>query len=592
MSAPAIAAVRRNALRNLIPPPKQHLSEWAQTHLVLPEGSSALPGPIRLWPFQVEIADSIGDPAVERVTVQKSVRIGYSTLLAAAIGSYIANDPAPILLLMPTESDARDVVVSDLEPLFAASPCLAGLTSSEADETGRNTLLSRRFPGGSLKIVAARAPRNLRRHNVRVLLCDEVDGMESGPEGSPLVLAERRTLSFPNRKIVVGSTPVHEETSHVCRSYALSDKRVFEVPCPSCGAFTEIMWQHIEWQEGKPETAAFRCPHCRDLIDERQKLGMITSGRWRATAPEVVGHHGYRLNALVSPHHNASWGRLAAEFIAAKKSPDTLQVFVNTILGEPWRDQGGEELDPNALGSGAEDFGLLSIPAECLLISAGCDVQVDRLEITFIGHGRDGAAYVLAHQVVWGRATDDTTWQELDEVLKSRWKHPLGGTIGVDSCAVDAGDGNVTDIVQGFCRPRFGRKIVAVKGAAGFARPAIERSHSKGATLFICGVDTLKARIHAMIAHGNLHFSRDLDGRYFEELASERLVTRYVRGAPVRRWERIVGRRAECLDATAYALAVKGILSIPLDRREMELSSPAAPKVMIPTVIPSKWLNR
>ena len=56
------------------------------------------------------------------------------------------------------------------------------------------------------------------------------------------------------------------------------------------------------------------------------------------TRSEVRGHHGYRLSSLVSPLPNAAWGKLAAEFLAAKKDPDLLRVFVNTILGEAWRD--------------------------------------------------------------------------------------------------------------------------------------------------------------------------------------------------------------------------------------------------------------
>ena len=55
-----------------------------------------------------------------------------------------------------------------------------------------------------MKVVAARSPRNLRRHAVRVLFVDEADACEAGPEGNPLRLVERRTLSFPNRKIVIG----------------------------------------------------------------------------------------------------------------------------------------------------------------------------------------------------------------------------------------------------------------------------------------------------------------------------------------------------------------------------------------------------
>lgn len=284
----ALQATRRNALAALTPPPRLSLGEWMEAQMRLPEGVSATPGRVRLWPYQRGIADAISDPTTERVTIVKPVRVGFSTLLTGALASYVANEPSPILLLLPTEADCRDYMVSDVEPIFEATPALSGLLSAEADETGRNTLLSRRFAGGSLKIVAAKAPRNLRRHNVRVLLMDEVDGMETTAEGSPLILAEKRTLSFANRKIILGSTPTIEETSNVLRSYRLSDQRIFEVPCPECGAFTEIQWNHIEWEPDRPETAAFRCPHCESLVSERHKAGMVAQGVWRITRPEVT----------------------------------------------------------------------------------------------------------------------------------------------------------------------------------------------------------------------------------------------------------------------------------------------------------------
>ena len=287
-----IEAVRANALRFLIPPPRLRLSEWIEGNVILPEGVSAQPGKVRLWPFQREIADAIGDPLIERVTLVKPVRVGFSTLLTAAVGSFVANEPAPILYLLPAEADCRDYVVSDVEPIFGASPVLADALSDDREEGERNTLLSRRFPGGSLKVVAARSPRNLRRHNVRVLFIDEADAMEVTQEGSPIILAERRTLSFPDRKIVLGSTPVHEDSSHVLRAYAQSDARVFEVPCPECGDFTEIQWQHITWPEGQPGEAAYACPHCGAVVPERHKGAMVAAGRWRATRPEVEGHAG------------------------------------------------------------------------------------------------------------------------------------------------------------------------------------------------------------------------------------------------------------------------------------------------------------
>ena len=286
----AIEQIRDRTLQAWRPPPRLRLSEWIEREIRLPAGVSALPGPVRLWPWQRDIADAISDPLIERVSLVKGVRLGFSTLAAATIGSFVANEPSPLLLLMPTESDARDVVVSDLEPIFRASPILQGAMSDDAEEGERNTLLSKRFPGGgSLKIVAARSPRNLRRHTVRILIVDEADACEATPEGSPLRLAERRTLTFANRKIIIGSTPIFSDTSNVIAAYNASDQRVFECPCPECGGFTEIVWSMIVWPEDKPDEAAFKCPHCGATVSEHHKSMMVTAGRWRITKPEVVG---------------------------------------------------------------------------------------------------------------------------------------------------------------------------------------------------------------------------------------------------------------------------------------------------------------
>lgn len=586
----SIFAVRSQALLALKPPPRLPLSQWIESTLRLPDDVSALPGPVRLWQFQRDIADAMSDPELERVTLVKSVRVGLSTLLTATVGSFAANEPSPILLLLPTEADCRDVMVSDIEPIFGATPALSSLLSDDSGESGRNTLLSRRFPGGSLKVIAAKAPRNLRRHNARVLLIDEADGMEPGPEGSPVLLAERRTLSFANRKIVMGSTPTLEATSNVLRAYAQSDQRVFEVPCPECANMTEIQWSHIEWQPDQPETAAFRCPHCEEMISERHKPAMIEAGRWRATRPDVKGHAGFRINALVSPHANAAWGKLAAEFLASKGDPDTLQTFVNTILAQGWKDA-ADELEEGELAARAEDWGLDAIPPEVLFVTAGVDVQDDRLETTLVGWTRD-ASLILGHVVIYGSPGDDSTWAELDDLLRTSWPHPRGGTLRLDSAVIDSGDGGWTERVYAFCRPRFGRKVMAGKGVAG-TRPPIALSQSKGVKLFLIGVDGLKSQILTRLSRGRtIRFSDRLETAWYEQLASERRVVKYVRGQPVRRFERKPGMRAEALDCTVYAFAARHLVTANQDRREEELSTPTALPPAVSPVIRSKWLTR
>jgi phage terminase large subunit GpA-like protein len=593
-----LAGLRRRAFAALVSPPQIPLSEWIEANIVLPQGLAAAPGPMKLYPQQRGIADAIGHPEIPRVTVLKAARIGYTVLLSSVIGHHCTNDPAPILVLLPVESDCKDFVKSDLEPLFSASPALQGVFTDEprVGQRGkrRDTILCRFFPGGSLKIIAAKAPRNLRRHTARILLIDECDGMEPGSEGSPIDLAQKRTLSFSDRKIVMGSTPGVEDLSFICPAYEASDKRIFETPCPACGAFTEILWQHIEWKPGRPETAAFRCPHCGELIGEDHKLGMIEAGRWTVTAPEIQGHAGFRLNSLTSPLTNASWGILAAEFLDAKDDPAKLQPFINTVLAQPWK-PAGDELDENSMLRRTEAFSLEKIPAEVLLITGGCDVQADRLEITFAGFARD-KCYVLSHVVLHGPTDAEQIWIDLDDLLKGRWQHPHGGVIGVDAVAIDAGSGGHYDRVTKFAAARASRRVFATKGVTGFARPAFRVSQTlkgRGAQrLYLIGVDGLKSLLFERLKRGQtVRFSNTLEADYFEQIASERRIVRYSRGRPEARFEVIPGRRNECLDCLILCLAAREGIPLNLDAREeaLKLHPPSTPA---PRVTRSRWLEQ
>ncbi len=575
--------IRAKALASLRPPQRLPLSEWAPRNIKFPQGVNNDPGWMELWPPQRGIGDAITDPFLERVTVLKCVRVGYTTLLTAAIASYGLNEPSPMLLYMPTDDDCRDYVVSDMEPIFDASPAVAGLFSTDADESGRSTITQRRFPGGYLKVLAAKSPRNFRRHSARVLLIDEEDGMEPTKEGDPVTLAERRTLGFVNRKIIRGSTPTDASVSTILQAYRESDMRIYEVPCPSCGARHQLVWADIRFPDG-PESAHWRCPTCEEAIAERFKAEMVSKGAWRATRPEVKGHAGFHLNALISLFPNASWSKLADEFLRAHKDPERLRVFKNTLLAEAWEDA-ADTIDDEVLFQRREAFGLaidwadeegelhrLDIPAEVLLITCGVDVQDDRVEATLLGWSENGTAFVLGHFVFYGSPEEDGTWRELDEMLLSRWTHPLGGRIGIDAACVDSGDGGWTDEVYAFCVPRLRRGVMAIKGMAGFSRPVIEASKGKirggselgRGTLWIVGSDAVKTQLMNRVTRApeSLRFSKSLPRVWFEQFASERRVVRRIGGRPVRKYERIGAKAAEALDCTVYAFAARS--AIPL----------------------------
>ena len=585
---PRFSQMRRDALEAFRPPAKLALADWIQSSVFLPSSIAAQPGRMRLWKPQIEIANAIGDDTLERVSILKSARVGATQLMVGAIGHFVENDPSPVLCVVPAEADARHLMVSVIDPTFQESPSLrAALTE---DSSGRDTILHRHFAGGSLSIVSARAPRNLRARTARILFADEIDAYElsAGTEGDPVELAMRRTMTFGNRRIVLASTPVDAETSRILRAYEQSDMRVYEVPCPHCGQFSEIIWKDIKWEPDKPETARWRCPECEGEVQDRYKAQMVDKGRWRSTAPHVEGHRGYKLTSLTSTLPNATWPKLAAEFLQAKRSPTTLKPWLNTVLGEPWRGE-GDDLDGADFVALQRPFSLDTVPADVLFLTVGVDVQSDRLEATFTGWTKEGDMRVLGHVIVWGSPTENETWIDLDDLLRRQFKHPNGGILIVDATVIDSG--NWADAVYAFCRPRSGRRIIAAKGVPGFSRSSLAFSSSRNTRLALLGVDGIKLALHQRLAHGDtILFSDQLGGDYFDQIRAERLVTRFSRGRPTRTWEVISGRRNEALDTLGYSYAARGLVGVHIDRRESDLASVTGARKTA-TVVKSKWLG-
>jgi phage terminase large subunit GpA-like protein len=240
--------VARSWLRALAPPPIIAPSVFAEREIVLPGSANAIPGPLRLAPYQHELVDAIAADDVEIIVLMLSSQTGKSISIDSMVGYCIACAPGPMLHVSPTGARSEEFVRDRFDPLVAASPTLRGLVGTGQDTRkgstgGANSLSSKSFPGGQLNFASSFKPDELAARAIRWLFLDEIDRftLSAGIEGDPIRLAIKRTTTFKGRgrKVVLVSTPTSRTASRINAWYLRGDQRKFVVPCPDCGSIPE-----------------------------------------------------------------------------------------------------------------------------------------------------------------------------------------------------------------------------------------------------------------------------------------------------------------------------------------------------------------
>lgn len=507
--------------------------------------------------------DAVTDPSVREIWVQKSAQVGWTEILNNVIGYFIHQDPAPIMLVQPTQDTAEDWSRDRFAPMVRDSPVLQERIGEQKSRATTNTLRHKTFPGGLLALAISNSPASLASKPIRVILFDEVDKYPASAKqaGDPISLGMKRTTTFWNRKILGGSTPTVKGRSKIVSRIESSDVRYFYVPCPECGDHQRLVWAQVKFDDGKPETARYLCEHCGVLWDDRQRHAAVAKGEWRSTKP-FNGIAGFLLNEIYSPFIRLE--EMVRNFLHAKKLPETLQQWVNESLGEAWEET-GSTVEGDSLLERREQYGMENIPSGVLMLTVGGDVQDDRVELQLIGWGADEECWVIEQMVFRGDPDKQQLWSEVDEYLQRQFVTEDGRELFVEAAAIDSG-GHNTQAVYQFVVSRKRRRVWAIKGMGGpgklvWPKKATRTAKSR-ANLFVIGVDTIKGILYGRLAKvaepgaGYIHFPASVDEEFFKQLTSEKATTKFVRGRPTLVWEpREKGIRQEAQDCWNYAYA-------------------------------------
>lgn len=509
--------------------------------------------------------DVCGDPTISTVVFMTSAQVGKTETLNNALAFFIDRDPCPILVVQPTLEIAEAWSKDRFQPMVRDCDTIARKVGGARSRTSAQTILHKVFPGGRLTISGANSPSSLASRPVRILSCDEVDRFPfvAGAEGDPVALAEKRTTTFWNRKHLYCSTPTNAGMSRIEKLFNESDQRFFHVPCPACGEFQRLVWANLRIKE---DPVRYECARCAVRIDHDQKFEMLRAGKWVATR-EFNGMAGFHLSELYSPW--VTWAEMAESFLKKKDDPEQLRVFVNTSLGEVWEDREGEKIDPESLAARRENYAA-EVPRGVLVLTAGADVQGNRLEITVWGWGFGDESWVIEHKVFHGNPQNPDVWRELDAFLTSEFLHESGISMQIACVCVDSG--NETQAVYDFTGPRTSRRVYAVKGSSQRGAPLVglpTKRNRKRVPLWSVGTNAAKDAIFARLkmrkpekgeaAPGFIHLPETVDVDFCEQLVAEKAVLKYAKGVSYREYIR-TGRN-EALDCAVYAMAARGILN-------------------------------
>ena len=610
----AVIAARKRAARNLVPPPDLLPSEWAERNVRIPVGN-AKPGPIRFdnAPYQRGMLDAIKERGVRRVSYQTGAQLGKTTVQQCVTGYFIEHEPKSQILVQPTQGDVQTFLETKLRPMLDANPAISSKMAKQRGREGVNNSRIISYIGGWLMFSWAGSPKTLRGRSAPITQADEIDGFEASAEGDPGELLAQRAASYGDEALrTESSTPTIKGESRIETAYTEGDQRRYYVPCPDCGHHQYLRWENVAWEGrhstgiedaeadlGKdhlPETARYVCELCGSLWDDGQRVAAIRNAErlgagWKASKP-FRGHASFHAPEMLSTFRRL---RDIVQSYLDKLALSDMQSFVNVSLAETYEEK-GERVDPDSLQGRAKNSGYYSglVPAGGLYLTAGVDMQTDRLEVEVVAWGEGEESWSVDYRVIWGDPLTLDPWMELEDLLASEYRHECGVDLPISATCVDTGGtSGYTQAAYDWLKGKTGRRIFGIKGVAGWGRPIVEKpqrkqsgKHVRKIDLFLVGVDEGKAMVMRRLARaeagpGYMHAPVDRDAEWFKQITAEKLVTRYVKGQPVREWHKPDRARNEALDCRVYALAALKI-SPPSFKRLTErlgavVRSPGAP---------------
>jgi phage terminase large subunit GpA-like protein len=610
------AKIRKAFFEALAFSKRADLDDWADLHRRLPQEVAAEYGQWQTsrFPFLRRIMKCLSPSSKARsVVVMKGAQLGFTETAINWMLYTSVENPGPMLYAQKTDDAAKDFSVQKLKTSIEICEATRYTLGANKPRNYANSWSNKAYPGGFIVLGGANSTSFLRGTSARDVILDEEDSydLNIGREGSPAALAGMRQINFPDRKMFRLSTPVLKEMSTIEPAYEAGSQEQRYVPCPHCNpkglvsGFNFVLeWEQVHWSDkidrrtGYPEKCWLTCPRCfGEIFEDKHKTWMLDRGDWYSTKGSDerykvgdVENPSFQISSLYSPLGFFSWMDAVKMWFNYKRTNDValLQVFINQVLGQTFSLE-GSEISYGHLHARRETYAdnngeVFDVPMGGLVLTAGADIQDDRIEIEVVAWGEQDESWSVDYAVLVGNTAlvgdargilpdgQPSVWKLLDDYLLRRWHHESGVYLPVEIAMIDSG--YKTTEVHTFCRLREGRRIFPIKGVAGWGKgfwAVARRRHDVYKTfLYKAHTDELKNKLYASLqieepGPGYCHHPTRpaYSPKFFKGLTCETREVKMIGGRKKLFWNTPQGARNEPIDCRNYAYVAR--LAYPVD---------------------------
>ena len=549
-----------------------------------------------------------------RVVAVTSAQSGKTDSMLDIIGARLDQRPAPIIYVGPT----REFLTDQFEPRLMALLDEADTLRNKVVR-GRNMKKTLKWVAGvKIRLAHASSSTALKSDPAALALIDEYDEMMRNiqGQGDVLGLVEARGETYSDFTTAVTSTPsrgvVHTKIDKVsglefweiADDPSLLESPIWSLwqegtrhhwtwPCRHCNEYFVPRFKTLQWPKDASPAEAKRgaivvCPNCggthtdedKPWLNERgamvapgQKVALIEDRPVVTGEPADSSTLSFWTSGLCSPF--VTFGQRAETYLTAVNSGDRnrIQTAINAGFGELFAPSGGDVIDAMEVAACKLPYRNGEVPDGVRVLTAGVDVQKNRLVYVVRGWGAHGTSWLVDHGELWGHTAEAEVWDRLDELLE----YPFAG-LRVRMALIDSGfrpmkaEKGPEHIVYEFCR-RHQRNTRPSKGYDTLSSGALTISHIEVApdgAKAKYGLDLVRVNTDwcKLWVHERIRWPKDQPGAFFTPLdVSESYQFQLVSEARLRtaagkaQWV-AKSRENHFLDCEAMAYAAGYLLSV------------------------------